>query len=197
MGYALRSSEHYTYADYLTWPEDSRYELIDGQAYLMAPAPTFNHQLLAFEIAFQVRVALEGKPCTVLAAPIDVRLPKTAESDDEIDTMVQPDVLVVCNPAKIEQRGLRGAPDWLAEVLSPASASHDQTIKLKAYERAGVKEYWLVHPLDLVVTIYRWTEGAYGRPDIQALTGETAIGVLPGVIVRCDAIVERLLPQQV
>ena len=197
MGYALRSSEHYTYADYLAWPEDSRYELIDGQAYLMAPAPTFNHQLLVFEIAYQVRTALEGKPCTVVVAPVDVRLPKADEADDAIDTVVQPDVLVVCDASKIEMRGVRGAPDWVVEVLSPASASHDQTLKLRAYERAGVREYWLVHPLDQVVTVYRLDGTDYGRPDIQALAGETAIGALPGVTIHWDTIVPRLLPLQV
>lgn len=197
MGYALRSNEHYTYADYLAWPEEGRYELIDGQAYLMAPAPTVNHQLLVFEIARQAANALEGKPCTVMVAPVDVRLPKADEADAAIDTVVQPDVLVVCDAAKIETRGLRGAPDWVVEVLSPASASHDQIIKLRAYERAGVKEYWLVHPLDRIVTIYCWEGHGYGRPEIQALAGETAIGVLPGITIRWDLIVPRLLPLEV
>ncbi|NJD08120.1 MAG: Uma2 family endonuclease [Methylococcaceae bacterium] len=195
MGYALRSSERYSYADYLTWPDDARYELIDGHAYLMAPAPSYDHQVMAFEIAHQVRAALEGNHCSVLVAPVDVRLPKAGQADDTVDTVVQPDVLVVCDPAKIEARGVKGPPDWVVEVLSPASASHDQTIKLKAYERAGVREYWLVHPGDRLVIVYRLAEGAYGRPDIQALEGETAIGALPGVAVRWEPIVRRMLPQ--
>ena len=194
MGYALRDERRYRYGDYRRWPDDSRYELIGGVAYLMAPAPSTNHQTLVLELAFQVRSALEGGPCRILLAPVDVLLPRGEEADDEVDTVVQPDVLVVCDPAKVVMRGVRGAPDWAVEVLSPSSASHDQTIKLVAYERAGVREYWLVHPTDRVLTVYRLGTDGYGKPDIQELTGETAVGVLPGVTIRWEAIVSRLLP---
>lgn len=194
MGYALRDERRYRYGDYRRWPDDSRYELIEGVAYLMAPAPSTNHQTLVLELAFQVRSALEGGTCRILLAPVDVLLPRGEEADDEVDTVVQPDVLVVCDPAKVVMRGVRGAPDWAVEVLSPSSASHDQTIKLVAYERAGVREYWLVHPTDRVLTVYRLGPDGYGKPDIQELTGETAVGVLPGVTVRWAPIVSRLLP---
>ena len=194
MGYGLRDERRYRYGDYRRWPDDSRYELIDGVAYLMAPAPSTNHQTLVLELAFQVRSALEGGACRILLAPVDVLLPRGEEADDEVDTVVQPDVLVVCDPAKVVMRGVRGAPDWAVEVLSPSSASHDQTIKLAAYERAGVREYWLVHPTDRVLTVYRLGADGYGKPDIQELTGETAVGVLPVVIIRWDPIVSRLLP---
>lgn len=195
MGYALRDNQHHTYADYRTWPEGVRYELIDGQAFMMAPAPSLDHQTIASEIWHQLRIALEGKPCRALIAPIDVLLnasPK--QQSDAINTVVQPDVLVVCNPDKLTPKGVRGTPDWVLEVISPASASHDQTIKLAAYEKAGVREYWLAHPVDRVLTIYRHDGQAFGRPDIFALTGETAVGVLPGVSIQWEPIVERLLP---
>ena len=194
MGYPLRDERRYRYGDYRRWPDDARYELIEGVAYLMAPAPSTNHQTLVLELAFQVRSALEGSPCRLLLAPVDVLLPCGEEADDEVDTVVQPDMLVVCDPAKVLMRGLRGAPDWVVEVLSPSSASHDQTIKLVAYERAGVREYWLVHPTDRVLTVYRLGADGYGKPDIQELTGETAVGVLPGVTIRWEPIVSRLLP---
>jgi len=193
MGYALRDERRYRYGDYRRWPDDSRYELIEGVAYLMAPAPSTNHQTLVLELAFQVRSALEGGACRILLAPVDVLLPRGEEADDEVDTVVQPDVLVVCDPAKVVLRGVRGAPDWAVEVLSPSSASHDQTIKLVAYERAGVREYWLVHPTDRVLTVYRLGTDGYGKPDIQELTGQTAVGVLPGVTIRWEPIVSRLL----
>lgn len=196
MSYALRDERRYRYGDYRGWPEDSRYELIDGVAYLMAPAPTTDHQTLLLELAFQVRSALEGAPCRVLVAPVDVLLPRGAESDDEIDTVLQPDMLVVCDPTKVTMRGVRGAPDWAVEVLSPSSASHDQTIKLAAYERAGVREYWLVHPTDRVLTVYRLGTSGYGKPVIQELSGETAVGVLAGVTVHWESIVSRLLPAE-
>jgi len=192
MGLALRDNDYHTYGDYLTWPEDVRYELIDGVAYLMAPAPTVSHQDIAGEIFFQLRQALQGKPCRVLIAPVDVRLPKADEADERIDTVVQPDVLVVCDPAKISERGVRGAPDWVLEVLSPATAGHDQVRKRRIYEQAGVREYWMVHPTDRVLTIYRLERGAYGKPDTQILEGETPVGVLPGVVIAWDELAARL-----
>lgn len=193
MGYALRDQHHYTYADYRTWPEDVRYELVDGAAFMMAPAPSVDHQTLAFEVGRQLGNALDGHPCRVLLAPVDVLLVRANEADDAVDTVVQPDVLVVCDPQKVTPRGIRGAPDWVLEVISPASASHDQIVKLAAYERAGVREYWLAHPSDRVLTIYRHDGTAYGRPQIVELAGETAIEALPGVTIRWEPIVARLL----
>jgi len=196
MGLPRRDQAHHTYADYRAWPEDRRYELIDGVAYMMAPAPTVAHQLIAFEIAHQARNALEGKPCRVLVAPLDVRLPKPGQSDDETDTVVQPDVLVVCDPSKIEPRGVRGAPDWIVEVLSPATASHDQILKRRIYEQAGVREYWMAHPQDRVFTIYRLKNGGYGAPEIGELAGETPVAAVSGVVIRWAPIVELLGPQE-
>ena len=192
MGLALRKEKHYTYADYLTWPDDARYELIDGEAFLMAPAPLIEHQEVAGDVYHQLRNQLDGKPCRPYIAPVDVRLPRADEADAAIDTVVQPDVLVVCDPAKIDRRGVRGAPDWLLEVLSPSTAAHDQIAKRRTYERAGVREYWLVHPGDRTLTVYVLDNGQYGRPDIYELKDETPIGVLPGVAIAWDALIERL-----
>ena len=192
MGVALRKEKHYTYADYLTWPDDARYELIDGEAFLMAPAPLIEHQEVAGDVYHQLRNQLDGKPCRPYIAPVDVRLPRADEADAAIDTVVQPDVLVVCDPAKIDRRGVRGAPDWLLEVLSPSTAAHDQIAKRRTYERAGVREYWLVHPSDRTLTVYVLENGQYGRPDIYELKDETPIGVLPGVAIAWDALIERL-----
>jgi Uma2 family endonuclease len=132
----------------------------------------------------------------VLKGPVDVLLSRAEQADqadDAVDTVVQPDVLVVCDPQKGTPRGIRGAPDWVLEVISPASASHDQIIKLAAYERAGVREYWLAHPADRVLTIYRLEGAAYGRPQIVELTGETPVGVLAGVTISWEPVVARLL----
>ncbi|MBI4755740.1 MAG: Uma2 family endonuclease [Betaproteobacteria bacterium] len=194
MGLALRDSTSHTYADYLGWPEDVRYELIDGVAYLMAPAPALDHQDVAGEIYFQLRRALEGRPCRAFVAPVDVRLPRANETDERVDTVVQPDVLVVCDPAKLDRRGVRGAPDLVVEVLSRSTASHDHVRKRRVYERAGVREYWLVHPADRMLTIYRLDGAEYGKPEVQELAGETAVGVLPEVVIAWDALVERLPP---
>ena len=192
MGLALRDLEHHNYGDYLRWPEDVRYELIDGAAYLMAPAPTLDHQDIAGEIYVQLRQTLKGKSCRVFIAPVDVRLPKAQEEDEQIDTVVQPDVLLVCDPLKLDRRGVRGAPDLVVEVLSPSTASHDQLRKRRVYERAGVLEYWLVHPADRIVIIYRLVNGEYGKPDIYELKGRTPVGVLPGAGIEWDELADRL-----
>jgi Uma2 family endonuclease len=192
MSLALKDTLSHCYGDYLTWSDDQRYELIDGMAYLMAPAPDVAHQDVAGEIYFQIRQALQGKPCRAFIAPIDVRLPKYAEADDQIDTVVQPDVLVVCDSGKIDRRGIRGAPDWIVEVLSPATAGHDQIKKRRLYERSGVREYWLVHPVDRVLTVYRLQDNEYGKPEIYELKGETAVGILPEIVIQWDELAARL-----
>lgn len=196
MGLPQRNDEHYSFADYVRWNDDARWELIDGIAYLMAPAPTSFHQIVAFQIGYQVETRLKGKPCTVLLSPIDVRLPKPGQTDDKADTVVQPDVLVVCDRSKIDAKGVKGAPDWIAEVLSPTSASRDHILKREVYERAGVPEYWLVHPVDRVLTIYRLENGRYGMPDIRELKGITPVGPLPGVEVEWEAILARMPPME-
>ena len=183
MALALRDQHRHTYGEYCTWPEDVRYELIDGQAYAMSPGPSRRHQELGFEVARQIADALEGTGCRVYVAPFDVRLPRGSEEDDDIDTVVQPDLLVICDRTKLDDRGCRGAPDWVIEVLSPSSSSHDQILKRAVYERHGVREYWLIHPVDLVVTVYRLVDGAYGKPDIYELKDTLACGILPEVII--------------
>ena len=192
MGLEPRKEKRYTYADYLQWPDDTRYELIDGEVFRLAPTPLIEHQEVAGEVYCQLRNQLDGKACRPYIAPVDVRLPRKDEADAAIDTVVQPDVLVVCDPSKIDRRGVRGAPDWLLEALSPSTAAHDQIAKLRTYERAGVREYWLVHPGDRTLTVYVLDNGQYGRPEIYELKDATPIGVLPGVAIAWDALIERL-----
>jgi Uma2 family endonuclease len=183
MGLSQRDREYHTYADYRQWPEDVRYELIDGFAYAMGPAPARRHQEVAGEVFRQIADALEGSPCRPYIAPFDVRLPQADESDDRVDTVVQPDISVICDKAKLDERGCRGAPDWIIEVLSPATAGHDQIIKRALYERVGVREFWLVHPTDRVVSIYLLENGTYGKPIVQELEGTTGAAILPQVVV--------------
>ena len=183
MALALRDEYRHTYAEYCSWPDDVRYELIDGQAYAMSPGPNRRHQELVGEVFLQIGTALRGSPCRTYVAPLDVRLPRGNEADDDVDTVVQPDILVVCDRAKLDDRGCRGAPDWVIEVLSPSSASHDQILKRAVYERHGVREYWLIHPVDLVVTVYRLVDGAFGKPDIYELKDALACGILPEVVI--------------
>ena len=193
MGLPLRDIEHHSYADYVAWPDDARYELIDGIAYAMSPAPTRRHQEVAGEIFRHIAEALEGSPCRPYIAPFDVRLPHGDKADDaSIDTVVQPDISVICDRSKLDERGCVGAPDWIIEVLSPGTASHDQIVKRALYERAGVREYWLVHPVDRIVTIYLLDQGAYGRPDVRELVGELAPTVLPEVLIPWERVLREI-----
>lgn len=194
MPLSRRDERHHTYADYLGWPDDLRYELIDGAAYLMSPAPDLVHQLFVGEIFAQLHTALDHSSCRPFVAPVDVRLPKGNEADDAVDTVVQPDVFVVCDPARLDRRGVRGAPDFVVEVLSPASAGHDHVAKRQVYERAGVREYWLVHPVDRIVTIYRREATGYASPIVQELSGTTTVEALPGVVIDWNELTARIPP---
>lgn len=179
-------TDHYTYADYCRWPEDERWELIDGVAYSMSPAPSVTHQSLLGELHLQIAGFLRGKPCRVFVAPFDVRLPRNNENDEQVDTVVQPDLTVICDPEKLDKAGCRGAPDWLIEILSPSTAAKDQSLKRALYEKHGVREYWLAHPEDRTVAVYRLAQGAYGKPHIQELRGKTPSAVLAGLEIDWD-----------
>ena len=192
MGLPRRDSEYHTYADYCSWPDDVRYELIDGVAYAMGPAPVRRHQGILGEVFRQVANVLAGSPCRPYIAPFDVRLPKADEIDNDVDTVVQPDLVVICDRAKLDDKGCRGAPDWVVEVLSPSTAGHDQILKRALYQRVGVREYWLVHPADRIVTIYTLKEGTYGVPDVRELVGTSAVGVLPEIVIDWERVVREL-----
>lgn len=189
----LKRGGRYTYADYLRWSGSSGEELIDGTHYVREPpAPSPSHQGIVVELCYQVRAALESKPCRVYVAPFDVRLPKSTEEDDQVDTVVQPDVFIVCDLEKIDARGMRGAPDWLAEVLSPHTVRHDKVVKLRVYERAGVREVWIVDPLARTLTVYRLEGGRYGKAIDLDLNGKTPIAAVPGVTIDWDEVLARI-----
>ena len=189
-----RDSHHHTYADYLTWSRDYGDELINGTGYVREPpSPTRLHQEIVAELSHQLASALEGKPCRVYVAPFDIRLPKSTEEDDQVDTVVQPDVFIVSELQKLDARGMRGAPDWLAEVLSPSTRRYDKIVKIPAYERAGVREVWLINPMDRTLSIYRLKAGRYGRPTVLELKGKTQLTALLGVTVDWDRVLARLV----
>ena len=187
MGLARRDIDRHTYADYISWSDDVRYELIDGIAYAMSPAPTRRHQEVVGEMYRQIANTLKGSPCQPYIAPFDVRLPNTnaanSARDSDIDTVVQPDISVICDQSKLDDRGCSGAPDWVIEVLSPSTASHDQIVKRALYERVGVREYWVVHPIDRIVTIYVLENGSYGKQAMQELIGISTSVILPAVTI--------------
>jgi len=174
--------EHYTYRDYLKWPEEEHWELIEGTPYNMAPAPTRIHQQIAGELFVQIKNFLRNHPCQAYIAPFDVRLPEVGETDETAGTVVQPDIVVVCDENKLDEKGCRGAPDWIIEVLSPSTAAKDQIIKRDLYARHGVREYWLVHPVDRILMIYRYQAG-FAAPEILATVGTTAVALFPELMI--------------
>ena len=160
MGYPLRKADrHYTYGDYRQWPDDERWELIDGVAWNMSAAPSRRHQEVSFEIAGIIRNHLKGRPCKAYAAPFDVLLPGYGEvEENDVSTVVQPDISVICDTSKLTEKGCTGAPDWIIEIISPSTAGKDFRIKLELYQRHGVKEYWLVDPGNKFIHVYNLDE---------------------------------------
>ncbi|MDR0875860.1 MAG: Uma2 family endonuclease [Clostridiales Family XIII bacterium] len=145
-----KKEEYYTYADYLEWDTEERYELIDGVPYMMSPAPTPTHQRISAAFTRLFGNYLRGKTCEVFAAPFDVRL----NADEEDDTVVQPDILIICDKTKIDDRGCKGAPDLVIEIVSKSSGNYDRGLKLHKYINAGVRECWIVDPDDKIVQVY-------------------------------------------
>jgi Uma2 family endonuclease len=154
---AERAEAYYTYKDYLKWPDYPRYELIDGAPYMMAGASDIHQDVLG-GLYSQFRSFLNGKTCRVLMAPYDVRL----NENDYDDTVVQPDILVVCDREKIHRNYCDGAPDLVIEILSPSSGRHDRIVKLKRYLRAGIGEYWIVDPSEKSVHVHILNGKIYG-----------------------------------
>ncbi len=159
-------SLRYTYADYLKWNFEERLELIKGKIYKMSPAPTSLHQQVSIRMAGEMYALLKGKPCQLFSAPFDVRLPvQNRKKPSQIDTVVQPDLCVVCDESKIDKRGCVGPPDLLVEVLSKRTQGKDKTTKLALYEEAGVQEYWIVSPgKEIVQAFVLDSTGKYGDP---------------------------------
>jgi len=157
MELVLDLNKRYTYSDYLTWVDDKARELLHGFIRMMSPAPRPIHAKISFAISWNLGAIIKknkGK-CEVFYAPFDVRFPKQGEAaDDKIDTVVQPDICVICDLSKIDDRGCCGAPDLIVEILSPATLKKDVTEKFDLYEEHGVKEYWIVHPKDKAVTVF-------------------------------------------
>ena len=143
----------YTYADYLMWQFQERVELIRGKLFRMSPAPSVLHQKLATFFTAKLFNFFEKKNCQVFAAPFDVRLPVSSKKGQDT-TVVQPDLCVICDPDKLDERGCAGAPDLMVEILSPGNSSKEMGEKFRAYEEAGVREYWIVNPAEKVVLIY-------------------------------------------
>jgi Uma2 family endonuclease len=153
----------YTYADYFSWKFDERLELIKGKIFKMSPAPSNSHQRVSFELSGLFYNFFKNKPCVVRVAPFDVRLKNYQKSTDdkEITTVIQPDICVICDESKLDDRGCIGAPDLIIEILSPGNSKKEMNIKFSLYEENGVKEYWIVEPLQKSILVYTLQNDKY------------------------------------
>lgn len=177
----LEFSKSYTYADYLTWEFQERIELIVGKIFRMSPAPTSQHQHISVVLSSSMYNFAKGKPWKVFTAPFDVILPVTPGISN---TVVQPDITVVCDPSKITERGCNGTPDLIVEVVSKSSVTRDLHEKYGVYEQAGVKEYWIVHPMDRSLVIFILDEKGKYQPSKPLTKGDIAASqVLPGLAI--------------
>jgi Uma2 family endonuclease len=182
----LDINKTYSYADYLKWTFDDRLELIKGKIFKMTPAPGSTHQRQAFSISRWIGNYLEGKSCEVFIAPFDVRLPRKSKNDKDIVTVVQPDICVVCDPEKIDERGCIGAPDIVVEILSPGNNKKELKNKYEVYEEAGVLEYWIIHPQEKTFLKYTLTDQQFQPSKLLTLGDEVTTPILPGFVLNLD-----------
>jgi Uma2 family endonuclease len=178
----------FTYADYLTWNFKERIELIRGRIFKMSPAPTRLHQSISINIETKIADFLKGKKCKLYHAPIDVRLKgkpfrKKQLRDDEITTVVQPDIIVVCDEEKLrDNRSVDGAPELVVEILSPGNTRTETKYKFDLYEENGVEEYWVVYPEYKQIQVYLLNESEeYGKPVIYEANENIKSTVLKGL----------------
>jgi Uma2 family endonuclease len=171
----------YSWQEYLSWPGEERFELIEGEAYAMSPAPRREHQRLLVEFARQVANALHEGPCDVYPAPFDVKL--TPDEADEKPTVVQPDLTVVCDEAKLTEQGVTGPPDLVIEIVSPDSGFHDRGRKYDLYERYGVQEYWIVDPVEQLIEVYYLEASRFVRGGVSGSRDTLVSTAVPTVEV--------------
>jgi Uma2 family endonuclease len=182
----LDLSKTYTYADYLKWTFDERLELIKGKIFTMSPAPGSVHQRLAFTLARWIGNYLEGESCEIFVAPFDVRLPRRSADDREIITVVQPDICIICNGIKVDDKGCLGAPDIVVEVLSPGNNKKELKNKYEVYEESGVLEYWIIHPIVQTFLKYTLVDGRFQPSKLLTFGDEVTTPILPGFVLSLD-----------
>lgn len=182
----------YTYADYLIWEMDEMVELIRGKIFRQAAAPRVIHQRISGKIFNKLYNFLEGKSCEVFSAPFDVRLPVASKRNEDIDTVVQPDLCVVCDAEKVDERGCLGAPDLIIEILSPGNNKKDIKLKYEVYEASGVTEYWVIHPDERTLLIYTMYVGKYRSSRLFTLGDRVSSQAVPGFELELDDVFGEL-----
>lgn len=185
--------KYYTYTDILSLGENERAEIIYGNLYMMA-SPSFEHQFVSGELYRQIANFLSDKPCNVIPAPFDVRLFEGSnDSADNVDTVVVPDISVICDKNKLDSKGCKGAPDFVIEILSPSTMRMDNFVKFNLYQRAKVREYWIVDPLNSTINVYLLDkDGRLTVSEVYTCKDIAKATVLPG----CEIDLSTVFPPE-
>jgi Uma2 family endonuclease len=183
----------YSYADYLTWRFEERVELIWGKMTRLFPAPTVKHQKVSRSLLTYLWSNFKKQHCQVFHAPFDVRLfdqKKSTKANKDIFTVVQPDICVICDEQKLDEKGCVGAPDWVIEILSPSTAKKDLKTKFDLYQQSQIPEYWIIHAGDQYVQAYTLENGAYGEMRLYSEDDFAELPLFPGFQVQVSEIFE-------
>jgi Uma2 family endonuclease len=180
----------FTYGDYLNFEYEEMVELIKGKIFRMSPAPRIKHQVVCVNLITILKTTLINKQCKAFIAPIDVVLPVANKKKESAHTVVQPDIVVVCDPSIIEEQCIFGVPDFIIEILSPHTRKKDLQLKYEVYEESGVKEYWIVMPEEHLVEVFVLENGKYQRINTYTEEDEVACHTLPGLTLRLSDVFE-------
>jgi len=183
MTLSKKTEKIFTYADYLTWIDGKRWEIIDGVPTEMS-APSTTHQRISTKLVILLGNFLANKECEIFAAPFDVVL----EAHQESKTVIQPDISIICDPSKIKERGCFGVPDLVIEIISPSTALRDFNTKFYQYETFGVKEYWIVSPVEKEISVYKLIDGKYQEHNVYSKILKVAFGNAPAVEIDLSSI---------
>lgn len=172
-----------SYEEYLALGDDLRYEVIDGQIYNMSPAPTTKHQAVQRELLTEFALYLRGKTCSVFGSPLDVCFSEEDHDIKKIKEWVEPDIVVVCDKNKIHEKRIVGVPDLVVEILSPSTAKIDKIVKFNRYQRAGVKEYWIVDPSNETIDPYVLQQNVFKHSGTYFRDDTLPVGLFAGFAI--------------
>ncbi|MFA1821073.1 Uma2 family endonuclease [Virgibacillus oceani] len=180
----------FTYADYLSWPEDVRAEIIDGSLYMKA-APSIIHQKISIELSRQIANYLVGKDCEVYPAPFHVVLNFDDENKREEDNrdVVEPDISIICDSSLLDDAGCKGTPDMIIKIITPSTGRKDKLEKFNKYEQAGLSEYWIVEPQEKMVSVFTLQKNMrYGRPDLHSSEDRVKVSIFDDLFIELDKV---------
>ncbi|KUO76934.1 MAG: hypothetical protein APF81_24730 [Desulfosporosinus sp. BRH_c37] len=183
-----KKERKYTYADYLAFPDDERWEIIDGVPYMQS-VPTWQHQRISGELFRQISNYLLHKACEVFASPFDLCLLNEEVKDEDVQNVYQPDLLVICDKSQLKGTGSFGVPRLVIEVTSPSTAKNDRLLKFNIYEKFGVKEFWIVEPdMKLVSVFILQDNNRYGRTELYTEKDQVKVSIFPDLVIDLNTV---------